>query len=87
VNTRSIPPSPRTAADLVIRELAASEAVLISEGRDLAADCAAYRELAHEALHKLADLTTQLARATETNRRLREELKRFTAAAVLGQAA
>jgi hypothetical protein len=71
----------------VIRDLAASEAALVDEASDLAADVEAYRELAHEALHKLADLTTQLARANETNRRLRDELRRYTASVVLGQAA
>ena len=78
---------PCIAADLVIQELAASEAALLAEVRDLAADMQAHRELAHEATHKLADVTTQLARANETNLRLREELRRYTAAAVLGRAA
>jgi len=47
--------SPRpAAADLVIRGLAESEAALIDEARDLAADVQAYREACHAALAEAA---------------------------------
>lgn len=87
MNEESLPHRPRTAADLAIEELAASEAGLILEARELAADLQAYREVAQVALQKLADLTRKLEHANATNLMLREELRRYTASMVLGRAA
>jgi uncharacterized coiled-coil DUF342 family protein len=72
---------------MVIEALAASEAALRLEARELAADLQTYRELSQEALHKLADLTRKLAHANATIHALREELRRYTAGAALGRAA
>jgi hypothetical protein len=47
---------PRTAADLVIETMAASEAALIDGARELAADVHAYREIAQVLLGEVARL-------------------------------
>ena len=49
--------SAATAADLVIAELAASEAALIAENRELAADREVYRLIVQAALGELARLS------------------------------
>ena len=49
--------SAATAADLVIAELTASQALLIAEVRDLAADLDAYRLLAQVAVAEVARLS------------------------------
>jgi hypothetical protein len=70
---------PLSAADLVINELARSEAHL--------ADDRIYYELAHVAVHELARVTKERDQARATILHLREELRRYTANVVLGRAA
>lgn len=76
-----------TAEDLAIADLAASEAQLLDELVITTAMLEAHRRVAHEALHKLADLTRQLDRASLTIMHLRAELRRYTSAGALGRAA
>lgn len=83
----STPTRSLTASDLVIADLAASEAALTREVRELAADLHVYRELCQIALHRLADVTDQRDRAARVIVALRDELRRYTASAVLGRAA
>ena len=78
-------PRPCTHHDLVVQTLALSESERINECREWAAESEAYRELAQTAVQKVADLTRQLERANATIIRLRDELTRYTAAAVVGR--
>jgi hypothetical protein len=76
----------RTVADLVAEHLALAEAERIDLCRELEADLQATRELAHEAIHLAARLTTQNQRQAQIIEHLREELRRYTAAQI-GKAA
>jgi hypothetical protein len=78
---------PCTAANMVIEMLAASEAALILEVRELAADLEAYRELDQVAIEEVARLVRLVETQSRTIGNLRDELRRYTAAAVLGRAA
>ena len=63
--------------DLVIAELIASEAALLEELRELAADYGIQRDIAHVGVYELARVTALLARANLTIIALREELRRY----------
>jgi len=76
-----------TAADLVIAELAQSEAALKARVAHLeeaivdhVLDCETYRTLSQEAIHALAALTTKHRRLSDTVLALREEIRRYTRA-------
>ena len=71
----------------MIADLLASEARLLDELALTTSMLEAHRTLGQEALTALASTTAQLRRANVTILRLRDELKRYTAAAVLGRAA
>jgi len=62
-------PTGRTAADLVITELAAAEALALERAKD----GIVYRAMLSEALLMVVRLTTQVRRLTDENRRLRED--------------
>ena len=68
-----------TVADGVIDTLAASEAELLARVQSLEADVLAYRELAQQALHALADLTVRLDRRRVELTELRDEYRAFRA--------
>ncbi|MCX6539597.1 MAG: hypothetical protein NT151_11800 [Acidobacteria bacterium] len=76
----SISLPPEAATDLTIRELAAIEASLTDEVRELTADARAYRELALAACAALNSLTQTFDQAKVTILAQREELRRYTAA-------
>ena len=86
-NDDSTPTRPLKAAELVIMELATSEAALLAEVRELAADMAVYRELSHVSVAEMAKLTRLVESQSRTIIALRDELRRYTASAVLGRAA
>jgi protein-disulfide isomerase-like protein with CxxC motif len=67
---------------LVIEELAASEAALSDCVATLTADRASFRELALEAMHALQEAHSQAGRDKATIQRLRDELRRYVAAAI-----
>jgi len=62
--------------DLVIEDLATETIELRERIGSLEADVAAYRELAHQAIHRLHDVTQTLRRATDQHRYLREQVMR-----------
>jgi RNase P/RNase MRP subunit POP5 len=67
------------AESLVIAELARSEAALIEECREHAAEAAVYRLMVRVLLAEVERLTVLVARLTGTIRRMRREMSRYTA--------
>lgn len=63
--------------DLVIQDLAATEAALVERIASLEHDVASYRALAQAALGALRALTLQAARHRERNARLIDETRRL----------
>jgi hypothetical protein len=69
-----------THSDLVIQELAASEAALLLEVRELAADLEVHRLMQQVAIAEVAALDRLTRRQSLTIKALREELRRYTEA-------
>lgn len=75
------------AAKLLIKDLAASEARMLDDLAVATSMLESYRTLAQEALHALASVTVQLQSAHGVIVRLREEMRRYKAAAVMERTA
>lgn len=68
-----------TVSDMVIRDLALSEADLLNRLAAAESDRRVYRELAQQALHALARLRQERDQAQATVLHLRDELRRYCA--------
>jgi hypothetical protein len=73
--------------DLVIAELADSEAALLERVASLESDVVAYRSLALAALDALHDLTVQRDRLREQHHRLLDEYRRLRESILRAEAA
>lgn len=73
----------RDCRDAVIEALADSEDALLQRVVELMIERDTYRLIAVQAIHRLHDQHVENERLREQNRSLRDELRRYTTAAVL----